>query len=79
MKTYAVTPQSNRLSEMVLLMGHNLCFKEVIWKIIPKLSLLPFLSGALLGLRLVCGRPTLALCSVLIPRILSSSVCVEDS
>ena len=28
-------------------MGTNVCFKEVIWKIIPKLSLLHFLSGAL--------------------------------
>ena len=28
MKTYVVTPHLNRLNEMVLLMGHNLCFKE---------------------------------------------------
>ena len=46
MKTYVVTPHLNRLNEMVLLMGHNLCFKEY-GKIIPKLSLLPFLTGAL--------------------------------
>ena len=46
-KTYVVIPHLNRFNEMVLLMGHNLCFKEVIWRIIPKLSLLPFLSGAL--------------------------------
>ena len=34
------------------MMGHNISFKRVIWKIIPKLSLNypfhPFLSGALL-------------------------------
>ena len=29
------------------MMGHNLCFKGVIWEIIPKLSLLPPLSEAL--------------------------------
>ena len=28
------------------MMGHNLRFNRVIWKIIPKLSLYPFLSGA---------------------------------
>ena len=28
MKTYVVTPHLNHLNEMVLLMGHNLCFKE---------------------------------------------------
>ena len=27
--------------------GHNIGFKGVIWKIIPKLSFLPLLSGAL--------------------------------
>ena len=31
------------------------------------------------GLQLVCGRPTLALSSALVPRTLSCSVCVEDS
>ena len=30
------------------MMGHNISFKGVIWNIIPKLSLYPFLSGALL-------------------------------
>ena len=30
------------------MMGHKICFNEEIWIIIPKLSLLPFLSGALL-------------------------------
>ena len=29
------------------MMGHKICFYEQIWLIIPKLSLLPFLSGAL--------------------------------
>ena len=29
------------------MMGHKIRFKGKIWKIIPKLSLLPFLSGAL--------------------------------
>ena len=28
-------------------MGHNICYKGVIWKIIPKLILLPFDAGAL--------------------------------
>ena len=31
------------------------------------------------GLQLVCGRPTLALSSALVPQILSCLVCVEDS
>ena len=31
------------------------------------------------GLQLVCGRPTLALSSALVPQTLSFSVCVEDS
>ena len=31
------------------------------------------------GLQLVCGRPTLALSSALVPQTLSSSVCVEES
>ena len=35
--------EENRLSEMVLMTGHNICFKGVIWKIIPKLTLLPLL------------------------------------
>ena len=38
MKTYCLT---------VLMMGHNICFKGEIVKIIPILSLLPFSSGAL--------------------------------
>ena len=29
------------------MMGHNICFYGEIWLIIPQLSLLPFLSGAL--------------------------------
>ena len=31
------------------------------------------------GLQLVCGRPTLALSSALVPQTLNCSVCVEDS
>ena len=31
------------------------------------------------GLQLVCGRPTLALSSALVPQTLSCSACVEDS
>ena len=31
------------------------------------------------GLQLVCGRPTLALSSDLVPQTLICSVCVEDS
>ena len=40
-----------RLNEMVLMMGYNIHFKGVIWKIIPKLSLLPLL---ILSTGLVC-------------------------
>ena len=47
MKTYVVTPHQNRRVETVLMMGHNIGFKGVIRKIIPKLSLYPFSSGAL--------------------------------
>ena len=36
-----VTPQYCHLSEMVLMMGQDMRLKEVIWKIIPKLSLSP--------------------------------------
>ena len=43
MKTYVVTPHLNRLDEMVLMMGHKICFYGEIWIIIPKLSLLPLL------------------------------------
>ena len=42
-ENYVVTPHKNRLSEMLLMMGQNICFKGVIWKIIPKLSLLSLL------------------------------------
>ena len=41
MKTYVVTPHLNRLSKTVLMMDHYIRLKEKIWKIIPKLSLLP--------------------------------------
>ena len=30
------------------MMGHKICFYEEIWLIIPKLTLLPFLSGVLI-------------------------------
>ena len=36
-------PSLKPLGKTVLMMGHNICFKGVIWKIIPKLSLLPLL------------------------------------
>ena len=39
MKTYVVTSPQNRLSKTVLMMGHNICFKEVMWTIILKLSI----------------------------------------
>ena len=41
-----MTPHYNRLYETVLMMGNNICFKEVMWKIIPKYPFYPFLSGA---------------------------------
>ena len=34
-----MTPHWNYLGETVLLMGHNLRFKEILWKIILKFSL----------------------------------------
>ena len=34
------------------MMGHKICFSGDLWTIIPKLSLLPFLIGALL----CCGN-----------------------
>ena len=37
------------------------------------------LGGGGGGLQQVCGRPTLALSSALVPKTLSCSVCVEDS
>ena len=36
-KTYIVTPHQNRLNEMVLMLGLNICFHRKILKIIPKL------------------------------------------
>ena len=36
-----MTPHENRLDETVLMIGRNIRFKGVTWKIIPKLSLLP--------------------------------------
>ena len=37
-----MTPLKNHLTETVLLRGHSLCFNgEIIWKISPKISLLP--------------------------------------
>ena len=36
-------------------------------------------NGITGGLQLVCGRPTLALSSALVPQALSCLVCVEDS
>ena len=43
MKTYVVTSQKNRLSEMVLMMGHNIRLKKKSEKIISKLFILPVL------------------------------------
>ena len=40
---YVVTPHLNRLCKTILVMGRDMSFKGVIWKIIPKLSLLPIL------------------------------------
>ena len=37
-KTYIVTPHQNRLSETVLMRGHNICFRQEIRKIIFELS-----------------------------------------
>ena len=36
MKTYVVTPHWNCLGKTILMMGHNIGFKGVIWKIIRK-------------------------------------------
>ena len=43
LKTNIVTLHLNSLDQMVLIVGHNIHFKVVLWKIIPKLSLLPLL------------------------------------
>ena len=43
MKTCFMASHSNRRAETVLMMGHNIYFKGVIGKIIPKLSRLPLL------------------------------------
>ena len=40
MKTYVVTPHQNHLNEMVLMMGHKICFNGEIWPVIPKSLLL---------------------------------------
>ena len=40
---YVVIPHLNRLGKTILVMGRDMSFKGVIWKIIPKLSLLPIL------------------------------------
>ena len=40
---YVVTPHLNRLGKTILVIGLDMSFKGVIWKIMPKLSLLPIL------------------------------------
>ena len=45
----------------------------------PAMKLLGGGGGGGGGLQLVCGRPTLALSSALVPQTLSCLVCVEDS
>ena len=45
----------------------------------PAMKLLGGGGGGREGLQLVCGRPTLALSSALVPQTLSRLVCVEDS
>ena len=50
-----MAPHENCLGEMVLMMGHKICFHGEIWLIIPELSLLPFLiwsTGVWLLMRL---------------------------
>ena len=48
MKTYVVTLNLNPLGKTELMKGHKkISFCGKIWKIIPKISLLAFLSGAL--------------------------------
>ena len=42
-KTYVMTPHKNHLDQMVLMMGHKICFYGKISTIIPKLSLLALL------------------------------------
>ena len=52
MKTYVATLHYNRLGGTrgdVLMMGHNIHFKGVLWKLIPKLSFYPSLYGALIN------------------------------
>ena len=41
-----MTPHLDYLGETVLMIGPNMCFKGIIWKIVPKLSLLPLIWSA---------------------------------
>ena len=50
MKTMVVTPHFNCLGETILLMGHNILFKGVLWEIIFELSLLPLLIWSVVDL-----------------------------
>ena len=43
----SMPPHLNHLRETEVMRGHNLCSYAVMWKIIPTLSLYPFLSAAL--------------------------------
>ena len=53
-KTYAVNPHQNCLKESALIMRvYSICFLLGIKTIISALSLLPFLSGALIS-RMLC-------------------------
>ena len=64
LKIFFISQRNVCLEETVLMMGHNIRFKGVIWKIIPKLSLLLFLicgwsgGATVLGKLPVLGRPT---------------------
>ena len=54
MKTYVVTPHKNSLDETVLMKGHNIHFKGVIWKLSLNYPFYPFLSGALSPFGISC-------------------------
>ena len=41
-KIYVVTPHQNCLAETVLMMGHNICFKGILWKISLNYPFYPF-------------------------------------
>ena len=71
---YVVTPHWNRLDETALMLGHNICFKAVMWKIIRNYLFYPFLSGELSYLSIIlCGHKALINISFIFHHIILTS------